>query len=62
MYPVCLPHELLGYDRGDIGGILLSFKIASKISKEESSASTPRGKQQARRNKWKANKGGSARQ
>jgi len=58
MYPVCFPHELLGYDRGNIRGILLSFMIAGKIAKEEGNQGTTKGKMAGRFAKWKQNKGG----
>lgn len=53
MYPICFPHEMLGYQRNDLGGIFLSLKIASKISKEEAGGSSAKGKQASRFSKWK---------
>ena len=58
MFPVCFPHEMLGYDRGDLKGIFLSFKIMSKIVKQDNSSGTKKGKQNSRFAKWKQNKGG----
>jgi len=58
MFPVCFPHELLGYERDNVRGILLSFMIASKLTKEENNQGTSAGKRSGRFAKWKKNKGG----
>ena len=39
MYRCCFPHEMLGYERDDLEGILLTFKLSEKINKEESGGS-----------------------
>ena len=54
MFPVCFPHEMLGFPRDDLKGILISLKIAKKISKAENPTSR-KGKQAQRRAKF--NKG-----
>ena len=58
MFPVCFPHEMLGYERGNVRGILLSIMIAGKIAKEDNSQGTSAGKRSGRFSKWKQNKGG----
>ena len=43
---MCFPHELLGYEREDYAGILLSIEIATELDKKQ--------KQYAKSNKSKA--------
>ena len=62
MYPVCFPHELLGYNRDHIAGVMLSIEIMSKINQMENeearkaSSKGPVSGQRARFNKFKRNK------
>ena len=50
-YPVCFPHELLGHERNDIGGVLLSIAIMEEIGKREQEeiehSKTPVGRAQS---------------
>ena len=61
-YPVCFPHELLGYKRDELKGVLLSISIMDELNKMEqeeirkSSSKGPMRGQSARFAKFKRNK------
>lgn len=61
-YPVCFPHELLGYTRDEIGGVLLSIEIMNKLNEMEqeemrkSRSKGPISGQSARFARFKRNK------
>lgn len=58
VFPVYLPHELLGYDKNSLKGMLLTQKITNEVISEEneSVSNTNIGKQKLRFNKFKSNK------
>lgn len=50
--PAHLPHELLGYEKSDLRGMLLTTAIVNEIQLEENAASD-KSSQTARRQKFK---------
>ncbi len=53
--PAHLPHELLGYEKDDLKGMLLTTKIVNELTIEENAAAD-KNSQTSRRQKIKQNK------
>jgi len=54
--PSCMPHEILGYDKDDVYGTLLSISIISEVSKKQEQAmhkTSNSAKQNSRRDRMK---------
>ena len=54
--PAHLPHELLGYEKDDLRGMLLTTKIVNNLQIEENEAMNDTKGQRARLNKFKTRK------
>ncbi len=53
--PAHLPHELLGYEKDDLRGMLLTTSIVNELTIEENAAND-KNSQTSRRQKFKQNK------
>ena len=55
--PVYLPHELLGYPKDSLPGMLLTIELVSKMNEEENKQSDPKyAARNARMQKFRRNK------